>query len=96
MENGQKSGYQDIPGLLKIIHGFQEQETSYPKGTWNSSFLSSDDILNHKWPDLDWTVPGFLPIGLVLLCSPQGVSKTWLALQFALTQPPRGAYFPNL
>lgn len=45
--------------------------------------VSGWDLYNKEFPELNWAIPNFLPVGLTLLAGYPKIGKSWLALQIA-------------
>jgi len=56
---------------------------STPNHQARLEILSADQILNTKWPEPVWAVPGLLPVGLTILAGAPKIGKSWLSLQLA-------------
>jgi RecA-family ATPase len=75
-----------------------EEESAYsvdapPRSAPKLKTISADDLLTRAWPEPRWTVPGLVPVGLVLLAGRPKVGKSWLALQLAQAVAVGGRFF---
>lgn len=55
--------------------------------------LTADQILNTRWPDPKWAVPGILPVGLAVLGGRPKAFKSWLDLQIVQAKAAGGDLF---
>lgn len=55
--------------------------------------FKADEILDMDFPEIEWVVPGVMPVGLGLLAGKPKVGKSWLALQIALAIGAGGRVF---
>jgi hypothetical protein len=55
--------------------------------------ITADELLTRDWPEPRWTVPGLIPVGLVMLAGRPKVGKSWLALQLAQSVATGGRFF---
>lgn len=63
------------PELIKLIAGVSEKrQTAY----------SAAELLAAQFPEIEWSVPGLLPVGLAFLAGRPKMGKSWLALQIAV------------
>lgn len=63
-----------------------DESSNDNKEEWIDSFKSLDNLLDKKFPPIQWLVDGLIPEGSIVLMSAKPASyKTWLAYQMALS-----------
>ena len=67
---------------LGQAEGDQDEKT-----TW-----TLDELLDADFPEPTWTVPDYIPVGLVSLAGRPKIGKSWMALQLAIAKG-SGGYF---
>lgn len=65
------------PELIKLIAGVVER----PK---RQTAFSAAELLSAQFPDIAWSVPGLIPVGLAFLAGRPKMGKSWLSLQIAV------------
>ena len=65
------------PELIKLIAGVVER----PK---RQTAYSASELLAAQFPDIAWSVPGLIPVGLAFLAGRPKMGKSWLSLQIAV------------
>lgn len=72
-----------------------KNRTRYEKVTHKEikGIYSTNEILDMEFPDIEWVVPGVIPVGLNLLAGKPKIGKSWLALQIALAIGTGGRIF---
>ena len=61
---------------LGQAEGDQDEKT-----TW-----TLDELLDADFPEPTWTVPDYIPVGLVSLAGRPKIGKSWMALQLAIAK----------
>ena len=65
-----------MPELIKLIAG----DGALPK---RQTAFSAAELLSTQFPDIAWSVPGLIPVGLAFLAGRPKMGKSWLSLQIA-------------
>jgi len=91
----QSGDYDDMPAdiIRDSMVGKLRQKIATPEHLRAKHTWTMDELLATKFPEMQWVVPGLLPVGLSWLAGRPKLGKSWLGLQISIAVGSGGRLF---